>query len=76
MKNKILIKTPQYEISFDDLCNKEYMKINNLMNIIESEFNVSMSDYQSLRHEILDISNFVKRLPDMISEVVKYEHAK
>lgn len=69
MKN-ILIKTPQYEIEFGDLCTKEYKKINNLLTLIETEFETDMNKHPNLRHEILDISNFVRRLPDMISEVV------
>lgn len=69
MKKQILIKTPQYEITFSDLCNKEYMKINNLLTLIENEFSTDMNNHQELRHEILDISNFIKRLPSMVSEV-------
>ena len=72
MKN-ILIKTPNYETDFTDLCNKQYKKINNLMNIIEKEFDADLNNHQELRHEILDISNFIRRLPSMISEVVDYE---
>lgn len=67
---QILIKTPQYEIDFANLCDKEYRKINNLMNIIEKEFNTDMNQHPEIRHEILDISNFIKRLPIMISEVI------
>lgn len=70
---KILIKTPQYEIDFSDLCNKQYRKINCLMSKIEEEFSADMNKHQELRHEILDISNFIKRLPTMISEVVENE---
>ena len=70
MDRKILIKTPQYEIEFNDLCQKEYKKINNLLSMIEEEFSTDMNLHQNLRHEILDISNFIKRLPEMISEVV------
>ena len=72
MKN-ILIKTSQSEISFPDLCYKEYKKINNLMNIIEKEFGTDLNKHQNLRHEILDISNFIKRLPMMVSEVIDSE---
>ena len=71
---KILVKTPQYEITFENLCDKEYQKINNLMNLIEKEFNVDMNNYQQIRHEILDISNFIKRLPIMVSEVANSEY--
>lgn len=70
MNKKILIKTPQYEIEFNDLCQKEYKKINSLLSMIEEEFSTDMNLHQNLRHEILDISNFIKRLPEMISEVV------
>lgn len=70
MDKNILVKTPQYEIDLKDLCQKEYKKINNLMNMIEKEFSTNMNCHQELRHEILDISNFISRLPDMISEVV------
>ena len=70
MKRKILIKTPQYEIELNDLCQKEYRKINNLLSLIENEFNTVMNSHQIIRHEILDISNFIKRLPNMVSEVV------
>lgn len=70
MDKKILIKTPQYEIGLDDLCEKEYKKINNLLSMIEGEFKTDMNHHQKLRHEILNISNFIKRLPGMISEVV------
>lgn len=69
MKNSVLIKTPQKEISLEDLCYKEYCKLNNLMNMIEKEFGVSLHNHPELRHEILDISNFIKRIPQYISEV-------
>lgn len=68
---KILIKTPDREISLGDLCTKEYQKINNLMNLIEREFDTDMNMHPSIRHEILDISNFIRRLPAMVSEVVR-----
>jgi hypothetical protein len=39
--------------------------------MIESTFSVSLEkDYPEIRHEILDISNFIKRLPERISEVM------
>ena len=74
MKNdKILIRTPQYEIEFKELCNKECIKINGLLSFIENEFSTEMSQHQELRHEILDISNFIRRLPTMVSEVIRDE---
>jgi len=69
MKNNILIKTPKCEISFEDLCKKEYLKINNLMHMIEKQFNISLHDYPELRGEILDISNFIKRIPSLEKEI-------
>nr|DAN52310.1 MAG TPA: hypothetical protein [Caudoviricetes sp.] len=70
MKKNILVKTPQYEISLDDLCDNQYKKINHIMNMIENEFQTDMNLHQELKHEILDISNFIRRLPGMVSEVV------
>ena len=68
---KILVKTHQCEIDFTNLCDKEYQKINGLMNLIEKEFSTDMNNHAEIRHEILDISNFIKRLPSMISEVIE-----
>jgi hypothetical protein len=67
---KLLMKTPQCEINFENLCDKEYQKINHLMSLIEKEFSTDMNSHTEIRHEILDISNFIKRLPSMISEVM------
>jgi len=68
--SRILIKTPNCEITFDDLCKKEYLKINNLMHMIEKQFDISLHDYPELRGEILDISNFIKRLPYLQREIM------
>jgi hypothetical protein len=73
IKNAIFIKTPQYETSLDDLCKNQYKKINELMTLIEKEFNTSMHNHPELRGKILDISNFTLRIPDMISEIISYE---
>jgi len=72
MRNKqnILIKTPQCEMSLEDLCKKEYLKINNIMHMIEKQFKVSLHDYPDLRGEILDISNFIKRIPYLEKEIM------
>ena len=67
---QILIKTPQSEMSLNDLCNKEYLKINHLMHMIEKEFNISLHDYPKLRGEILDVSNFIRRIPYMEKEIM------
>jgi uncharacterized sporulation protein YeaH/YhbH (DUF444 family) len=69
-KQNILIKTPQYEISLEDLCRKEYLKINNLMHMIEKQFKISLHDYPELRREILDISNFIKRIPYLEKDIL------
>lgn len=68
---KILFKTPQYEIEFEDLCNRQFKQIVSIMGLIEKEFNTSMHKHPNLRHKILDISNFINRLPDYLSEVVE-----
>lgn len=73
MKNTILIKTPQYEIEFAHLCEKQFRRINGLLFAIENEFSTDMNLHQDLKHEILDISNFIKRLPFMVSEVIDRE---
>lgn len=75
-KSHILFKTPQCEIEFRDLCMKQYLHINGLLGFIESEFNTSMHNHPELRHRILDISNFIKRMPDFVSEVITHEVQK
>lgn len=70
-KKDIYIITPQNcEMSLEKICYREYCKINNLMNMIESQLSVSLDDYPDLRHEILNISNFIRRLPQCVSEVL------
>ena len=72
-ENNILIKTPQSEMSLKDLCNKEYLKINHIMHMIEKEFDISLHDYPELRCKILDISNFIRRIPSSVSECLIVE---
>ena len=69
-ENNILVKTPQSEMSLKDLCNKEYLKINHIMHMIEKEFNISLHDYPELRGEILNVSNFIRRIPNMEKEII------
>jgi len=57
-------------MSFDDLCRKEYLKINHLMHMIEKEFGISLHDHPELRGEILGISNFIKRMPNYQREIM------
>jgi hypothetical protein len=74
MKKDVLFKTPQYETDFKTLCENQYKYINGLMGLIEQEFDTSMHEHPELRHRILDISNFIRRLPSFISEVFDYEN--
>ena len=70
-KENILVMTPSgCEISLGHLCNKEYLKINNLMHMIEREFKISLHDYPDLRKEILNISNFIKRIPYLKTDIL------
>ncbi len=70
-KNNILVRIPQGdEMSLEYLCDKEYLKINHIMHMIEKDFKVSLHDYPELRSKILDISNFIKRIPTMVSEIL------
>ena len=67
----IIVKTPQGEMDLEFYCQKQYKRINLIMKMIEDQFGVSLStDCPELRHEMLDISNFTKRLPSMINEVL------
>jgi len=71
IKQEILVKTPSgCEMSLEDLCKKEYLKINYLMYMIEEEFHISLHDYPILRGKILDISNFIKRIPNYEKEIM------
>jgi len=65
----ILIKLPKGECDLNYYCEMEYKRINLIMKLIEDEFNVDLNNHQNLRHEILNISNFIRRLPIMVSEV-------
>lgn len=67
---KIIIKTPKGEMDLNYYSDMEYKRINLIMEMIEKQFDVTLSsDCPELRHEILNISNFIKRLPKMINEV-------
>jgi|GEM_PF-2762761 len=67
---EILIKSQIGEMSFNFMCDKESRRINAILNMIEKEFNTSMGDHPELRKYLLDTSNFIKRLPSYISEIV------
>lgn len=66
----IFIKTPQGEMNFNTFCDIEYKRLLRLMSMIENEFNTELSNHYEIRNEILDTSNFIKRLPTMVSEVM------
>lgn len=71
-KDNILLQVPiTGEISLEDVCNKEYRKLRSLLYLLEDEFNTKMSEHPEIRKFILDSSNFIKRIPDMVSEVVR-----
>ncbi len=57
-------------MSLKDLCNKEYLKINHLMHMIEKQFSISLHDYPELRGKILDVSNFIKRIPSLEKDIL------
>lgn len=63
-----LVKTPKGEMTLQFYCDSQYKRINLIMKLIEDEFGVSLNNHPELRHYILDLSNFIKRLPQMISE--------
>lgn len=68
---EIFTKTSKGETSLQFLCNKQCDKINSLLFKIEKEFDTDMNKHPELRHEILDLANFIKRFPLYISEVIK-----
>lgn len=70
---EILIKTPQGEMSLKFLCDKEMKRINAVLNMIESEFNTSMMSHPELRKFLLDTSNFIALIPEMVSEIIEIE---
>lgn len=71
-KDNILLQVPvSGEMWLNDVCNKEYGKLRSLLYLIEDEFNTKMSDHKEIRKIILDRANFIQRIPDMISEVVR-----
>lgn len=64
-----IVKTPKGEMTLEYYCNQQYKRINLIMKLIEDEFGVSLiTNHPELRHQILDISNYTKRLPQMITE--------
>jgi hypothetical protein len=71
-KENILIQVPMYgELSLEDVCNKECRKLRSLLYLLEDEFDTKMINHPSIRKFILDSANFIDRIPQFISEVVR-----
>jgi len=71
-KEHILLQVPvSGEMTLNDVCDKEYRKLRSLLYLIESEFNTKMIDHPEIRKFILDSANFIKRIPEMVSEVIR-----
>ena len=63
MRGDILIlKTPKGEMSLEYWLNDEYKRVNNILSLIEKEFDTDMNEHEELRNYILDTSNYIKRL--------------
>lgn len=71
-KENILLQIPVTgEITLEDVCNRECKKLRSLLYLLEKEFDTKMSDHLKIRKFILDSSNFIQRIPTVISEVVR-----
>jgi len=71
-KNGILLQVPVMgEMSLGDVCNKECRKLRSLLYLIEDEFDTQMHKHPELRKYILDSANFVNRIPEMVSEIIR-----
>lgn len=71
-KEHVLLQVPVTgEMSLIDVCDKECRKLRYLLFMIESEFGTQMTDHPEMRKYILDSANFIQRIPDMVSEVVR-----
>ena len=71
-KNNILLQVPVTgEITLEDVCNRECRKLRSLLYLLEEEFNTKMIKHPEIRKFILDSSNFIDRIPNMVSEIVR-----
>lgn len=71
-KENVLLQVPVTgEISLEDVCDKECRKLRSLLYLLENEFNTNMVDHPEIRKFILDSSNFIQRIPNMVSEIVR-----
>lgn len=73
-KENILLQVPiSGEMSLDDVCNKESRKLRSLLYLLEDEFGTQMYKHPEIRKFILDSSNFIDRIPEMVSEVIRLD---
>ena len=71
-KEHVLLQVPvSGEMTLVDVCDKECRKLRSLLYLLEEEFQTKMSDHSEIRKFILDSSNFINRIPEMISEIVR-----
>lgn len=71
-KDNILLQVPiTGEIVLDDVCNKECRKLRSLLYLLEDEFDTKMIYHPEIRKFILDSANFISRIPQMVSEIVR-----
>lgn len=70
-KETILLNIPVTgEVELKFACDRECKNLHSLLYLIEKELNISLKNYPNIRKQILDSSNFIKRLPDMVNEIV------
>lgn len=73
-KDNILLEIPiSGEMTFEDVCNKECKKLRSLLYLLEEEFDTKMCNHPEIRKSILDMSNFISRLPEWVSEVIRID---
>lgn len=75
-KDNIMLKVPlseteEMEISLEDVCDKECRKLCSFLYMIEEEFDTDMRLHPDLRKHIIDSSRFIRRIPIMVSEIVR-----
>jgi hypothetical protein len=69
--SNILLKVPeQGEMDLDLLCELEYKRIIAILGLLETTLNINLNNYPDIRKNILDTGNFIRRLPNIISEVL------
>jgi hypothetical protein len=66
----ILVKNNNSEMNINDWAEIEYKRVILIMKLIEDIFSVNLSHYPELRKSILDTGNFIRRLPESISDIL------